>query len=72
MNESDCAAVLAQKHRLQERFGQVDMVLFGSKARGDDAPDSDIDVLIVLEGVTDRVESEIDDLIYDVDSATTV
>jgi hypothetical protein len=69
MKESDHAAVLALKQRLQERFGQVELVLFGSKARGDDAPDSDIDVLIVLESVTAGAESEIDDLIYDVDLA---
>lgn len=69
MKESDRAAVLALKQRLQQRFGQVELVLFGSKARGDDAPDSDIDVLIVLESVTARAESEIDDLIYDMDLA---
>jgi len=69
MKESDRAAVLALKQRLQERFGRVELVVFGSKARGDDAPDSDIDVLIVLDGVTAGVEAEIDDLIYDVDLA---
>lgn len=34
------------------------MILFGSRARGDADPDSDMDVLVVLEGpVDDRVRS---------------
>jgi predicted nucleotidyltransferase len=38
------------EHLLQERDGQVVRVwLFGSKARGDFEPDSDLDLLIVLE-----------------------
>ena len=38
------------RHELLERFlGNVeDVVIFGSKARGDDGPDSDVDVLLVL------------------------
>lgn len=38
------------RHELRERFpGNVeDVVIFGSKARGDDGPDSDVDVLLVL------------------------
>lgn len=36
-----------------ERYGVRSISLFGSVARGDDAPDSDIDVLVDLErGVT--------------------
>jgi predicted nucleotidyltransferase len=33
---------------LQERCGATSVVLYGSKARGDDSPDSDIDVMVVL------------------------
>jgi predicted nucleotidyltransferase len=42
---------------LRERLGQLygarleRLVLFGSQARGDAAPDSDIDVLVVLQGM---------------------
>ncbi len=38
------------RRELKERFpGNVeDVVIFGSKARGDDRPDSDVDVLVVL------------------------
>jgi predicted nucleotidyltransferase len=40
------------RRRLKELYGDrlVKLVLFGSQARGDAAPDSDIDVLVVLRG----------------------
>jgi hypothetical protein len=36
--------------RLRERFGRgyVRLILFGSRARGDNAPDSDADVAVVM------------------------
>lgn len=46
---------------LRRRFGKlyglrlVRLVLFGSRARGDAEPDSDIDILVVLEGQVDAV-----------------
>ncbi len=38
------------RRRLEALYGErlVQMVLFGSRARGDAKPDSDVDVLIVL------------------------
>jgi predicted nucleotidyltransferase len=40
---------------LEARYGArlKDLVLFGSMARGDATPDSDIDLLVVLEGPVD-------------------
>jgi uncharacterized protein len=50
----------------------VEMRLFGSRARGDAATDSDIDVLVVVRG--DRVEAEdrVIDLAFDVNVANDV
>jgi predicted nucleotidyltransferase len=44
-------AVEAFLQRLQSELGPVvqQSVLFGSKARGDSSPDSDIDILIIVE-----------------------
>jgi len=47
--------------RLRELYGErlVKLVLFGSHARGDAGPDSDVDVMIVLSGpVAHDVESD--------------
>lgn len=41
---------------LKERFNLVSVVVFGSVARGDFRSDSDIDVLIVADGLPDRYE----------------
>ena len=49
------------KERLTELYGErlQKLVLFGSQARGEAAPDSDIDVLVVLRGPVNAVhESE--------------
>ena len=43
--------------------------MFGSKARGDALPDSDIDVMIELEEYNPVIESAIDDLVFDINLA---
>ena len=45
----------AFRHGLEELYGPrlVEVVLFGSQARNDAAPDSDIDVMVVLRGAVD-------------------
>ncbi len=59
----DIAPILDElKLRLREFYGErlVKLVLFGSRARGDNEPDSDIDVLVVL----DIPGKELNDLAY--------
>lgn len=53
---------------LQERFGEqlLDVVLFGSKARGDATSQSDVDVLIVLDHPSARDYSDALGLSFDV------
>ncbi len=41
------------KRRLSRRLTVHSVLLFGSRARGDADPDSDMDVLVVLEGAVD-------------------
>jgi predicted nucleotidyltransferase len=48
------------KQTLGDQF--VELMLFGSKARGDDRPDSDIDVLVIV--TTD--DWRICDIVYDI------
>ena len=53
---------------VRERFGQrVERTrLFGSYARGDWGPDSDVDVLVVVRGLTEPERREIFDLAWDI------
>ena len=44
----------------------VKFILYGSKAKGTDVEDSDLDVIIVLKELTPLIESSIDDLVFDI------
>jgi predicted nucleotidyltransferase len=46
--------------RIVKRFQPVQIILFGSQARGDAGRDSDIDLLVVLPRVTDKRQSAIE------------
>ena len=55
--EPEIAALLADlKGRLERRFGErfVALYLFGSRARGDAEPDSDVDVAVILDQAMPR------------------
>lgn len=64
--DSERAALSELKRKLEERFELIDFRIFGSKARGDAAPDSDIDVMIEIEDYNPVSESEIDDIVFKV------
>ena len=52
--------------KLSEKYSVFDFKLYGSKAKGTDVSSSDLDVMIVLENCSPAIESEIDDLIFDI------
>ena len=54
------------KTTLAEKSQLLDFRLFGSKAKGTDITNSDLDVMIVLEEHSPAIESRIDDLIFDI------
>ena len=62
-NEKKALNIL--KAKLSERFGLVDLRVFGSKAKGTAHGHTDLDVLIVLNETNPSIESEIDDLVYE-------
>lgn len=52
---------------LHQRFGDrvIHVRLFGSQARGDNGPDSDVDVAIVVAGLDEAERDEVIDLALD-------
>ena len=59
-------AVRELQTNLSERYALSDFRIYGSKAADTDVPDSDIDVMIVLEQTSPEIESQIDDMIFDI------
>jgi predicted nucleotidyltransferase len=52
---------------IQKRFGKhlKQAILFGSRARGDEQPDSDYDCLIILDEVTPDTKETVDEIAGD-------
>jgi hypothetical protein len=51
---------------LQNNYSPVDFRLYGSKSKGTDQPESELDVMIILEDLSPEFESEIDNLIFEI------
>jgi len=66
LSENEKKAVQSLKSKLMERFEVRDIRLFGSKVKGQAGPDSDLDVMIELAERTPEIESEIDDIKFEV------
>lgn len=60
-------AISLLKKSLQEKFGLVKLILFGSKARGDHTPDSDVDLLaLVKEPKTQELRSAVSETQFEI------
>ena len=70
LTPADARAVAVFANRLRQRLGDhiAEIRLFGSKARGDARPESDIDMLVVVQPETERVrlDTAVSDLAFDV------
>jgi hypothetical protein len=55
------------KNRILEKYSIKEMRVFGSSARGDRRPESDIDVLVHLSYVNRQIEEDIFDMAYDLE-----
>ncbi len=52
-NSETVALLRTHKPELAERFGVIELALFGSAARGESGPDSDVDILVSFDRPTD-------------------
>ena len=67
LSEVERRALDATVAALHERFGEdlVAVWLYGSRARGERHPESDVDVLVVIRGADWRREHEVMDVAWD-------
>ena len=68
MKEQDRKIVLELKNRLSADLQKrvIKFILYGSRARGVDEEDSDIDLVALVDEKTPEIESALDDLAYGV------
>lgn len=66
LTDNERAALTDYVTQLHETCGDrlLQVILFGSKARGDSEPESDIDLLVVLRGELDGLKDRLADLSY--------
>lgn len=55
------------KQRVTAKYPVLEMRVFGSVARGEDTPDSDIDIFVRLPTVTRQIEEDLFDTAYDIE-----
>jgi len=65
------SAIERFRSEVRLRFGERlrELVLFGSQARGEGHEDSDVDLLVVVDALTETEQREILDLAYDAGAA---
>ena len=68
MNEKDKALIVEFKSRLSPELKThlKQLIIYGSRAKGNAPDDSDLDVIALVENKTPAIESALDDLIYQV------
>jgi predicted nucleotidyltransferase len=71
MTKTDREAAQEFAAKVRERVGGqlIALKLFGSKARGEDTPESDIDILVEVEQATTTVEDAVLDIAFEVNLA---
>ena len=66
MLPADRQVTLEFKRRLEEIPTVLDVRVFGSRARGDAAPDSDLDVFVEVAALTPELRRRIDEIAWEV------
>ncbi|MCL4385118.1 MAG: nucleotidyltransferase domain-containing protein [Actinobacteria bacterium] len=68
LRENEKNALRELKERILERFPNAEIILYGSKARGDSDEESDIDLLILVESlINTKLEEEIFHISYQIE-----
>ena len=68
LSEKDLKAIYKLKRNLLDKFSRAEVILYGSKVRGNNEQFSDIDILILLDRKIDvKLEEQILGIAYDIE-----
>ncbi|MHB1335378.1 MAG: nucleotidyltransferase domain-containing protein, partial [Candidatus Humimicrobiaceae bacterium] len=68
LKDNERKALQELKERLLKKYPEVEIILYGSKARGDSDEESDIDLLILVESlINTKLEEEIFHISYQIE-----
>lgn len=68
LKDNERKALNELKERLLKKFPEVEIILYGSKARGDFGKESDIDLLILVKSIVNSsLEEEITHISFDIE-----
>lgn len=68
LKDNERKALQELKERLLKKYPEVEIILYGSKARGDFDKESDIDLLILVKSIVNsRLEEEITHITFDIE-----
>ncbi len=59
-------AITSLREKLVNLYPKSELIIFGSKARGDFNKDSDVDILILVDEINNKAESDIHNIVYDI------
>jgi len=66
LNNNEILAIKHLKEILYSSFNIIDIKLFGSKVRGENTPESDIDLMIKINQSTPTIISQIYDITFEI------
>lgn len=66
MTKKDLKIARQLKKWLSKEVPLVDVIVFGSRARGDYEPDSDMDVFIEIERIDPQIKEKIENIVWEV------
>jgi len=67
MDQKTRKVVTELKNNISHKYDLEEMYLFGSAARGDNSPDSDIDIFVCLSKVNRTIEEDIFDTTFELE-----
>ncbi|HAM38932.1 MAG TPA: hypothetical protein DCP53_06035 [Elusimicrobia bacterium] len=68
LNKSDLESIKELKKEVLKEFPDSEIILYGSKSKGEDSEYSDIDILVLInESVTTKIEERIFGIAYDIE-----